>query len=64
MLYHKNSFNYYVRIMLYMRVRVLLKILSRFGRWAEDREKLTADTIVGVRGNQRPEVWTSTTKIF
>ena len=57
MLYHKNSFNYYVRIMLYMRARVLLKILSRFGNWDEDRERLAADTIVGVRGNQRPEVW-------
>ena len=57
MLYHKNSFNYRVRIMLYMRMRVLLKILSRFGNWNEDCNKLTADTIVGVRGNQRPEVW-------
>ena len=57
MLYHKSSFNYYVRIMLYMRTRVLLKILSRFGKWSDDREKLTAETIVGVRGNQRPEVW-------
>src|ERR1700736_6312624 len=35
MLYHKSSFNYYVRIMLYMRVRVLLKILSRFGKWSD-----------------------------
>jgi ubiquinone/menaquinone biosynthesis C-methylase UbiE len=57
MLYHKRSFNYYVRIMLYMRARVLLKILSRFGNWSEDRKKLNAGAIVGVRGNRRPEVW-------
>src|SRR5207253_5671623 len=57
MLYHKNSFNYYVRIMLYMRARVLLKILSRFGNWSEDRKKLNTGATVGVRGNQRPEVW-------
>jgi ubiquinone/menaquinone biosynthesis C-methylase UbiE len=57
MLYHKNSFNYFVRIMLYMRARVFLKILSRIGNWNEDRKKLTAESLVGVRGNQRPEVW-------
>lgn len=57
MLYHKSSFNYRVRIMLYMRMRVLLKILLRFGKWSEDRKKLNAGTILGIRGNQRPEVW-------
>jgi ubiquinone/menaquinone biosynthesis C-methylase UbiE len=57
MLYHKNSFNYYVRIMLYMRARVLMKILSRLGKWADDRETLNTNTIVGIRGNQSPQVW-------
>ena len=57
MLYHKNSFNYYVRIMLYMRVRVLLKILSRLGNWKHDRAPLTTPEIIGIRGNQRPEIW-------
>jgi ubiquinone/menaquinone biosynthesis C-methylase UbiE len=57
MLYHKNSFNYFVRIMLYMRARVLLKILSRAGNWRADRENLNASGVVGIRGNQRPEVW-------
>jgi len=57
MLYHKHSFNYYVRIMVYMRLRVLLKILSRIGNWKRDREKLDTNAIAGVRGNQRPEVW-------
>ena len=49
--------HYYVRIMLYMRARVLLKILSRLGNWSTDPEKLNRNAIVGVRGNQRPEVW-------
>jgi ubiquinone/menaquinone biosynthesis C-methylase UbiE len=57
MLYHKRSFNYYVRIMLYMRARVLLKIISRFGRWKRDRSQLQAGRVVGVRGNQNPKVW-------
>jgi ubiquinone/menaquinone biosynthesis C-methylase UbiE len=57
MLYHKNSFNYFVRIMVYMRARVLLKMLSRFGKWNKDRNDVNADIIVGVRGNQSPKVW-------
>jgi ubiquinone/menaquinone biosynthesis C-methylase UbiE len=57
MLYNKSSFNYHVRIMFYMRARVLLKILSRLGKWAADRETLNTDSIVGLRGNQSPEVW-------
>lgn len=57
MLYHKNSFNYHVRIMFYMRSRVLLKILSRAGNWRVDREKINKNEVVGLRGNQRPEVW-------
>jgi ubiquinone/menaquinone biosynthesis C-methylase UbiE len=50
MLYHKHSFNYYVRIMLYMRARVLMKIFSRFGNWQRDRDELKGDGIAGVRG--------------
>src|SRR5436190_2324926 len=57
MLYHKRSFNYYLRIMLYMRVRVLLKILSRFGNWERDRAALKSDRMVGVRGNRSPQIW-------
>lgn len=56
MLYYKDSFNYHVRIMLYMRARVLVKILSRLGHWKSDRAKLK-DEILGVRGNERREVW-------
>lgn len=55
MLYHKQSFNYYVRIMTYMRLRVLAKILSRAGRWRQDRAALP--TGEDVRGNQDARVW-------
>ena len=57
MLYHKHSFNYFVRIMSYMRLRVLLKILSRFGSWNHDRAKPEAKKMVGLRGNQDRQVW-------
>lgn len=57
MLYHKHSFNYFVRIMTYMRLRVLLRILSHFGNWKRDRELLAANQIVGLRGNRSPQVW-------
>ena len=57
MLYHKHSFNYFVRIMTYMRLRLLLKILSRLGRWPADRRQLTSAELVGVRGNQDRQVW-------
>jgi ubiquinone/menaquinone biosynthesis C-methylase UbiE len=57
MLYHKHSFNYYVRIMAYMRVRVLLQILLRIGRWDQDRKKLEREALTGLRGNQDRRVW-------
>lgn len=57
MLYHKHSFNYYVRIMGFMRARVLLRVLSRLGRWEADRRRLRAGHIEGVRGNASREVW-------
>jgi SAM-dependent methyltransferase len=57
MLYHKHSFNYFVRIMIYMRLRVLFKILSRFGGWQRDRRKIERQKMVGLRGNQDRQVW-------
>jgi ubiquinone/menaquinone biosynthesis C-methylase UbiE len=57
MLYNKNSFNYFVRIMIDMRLRVLLKILSRFGKWKRDHAKANSDQIVGLRGNEDRQVW-------
>jgi ubiquinone/menaquinone biosynthesis C-methylase UbiE len=57
MLYHRHSFNYYIRIMTYMRLRVLLKILARVGRWGADRQQASADALEGVRGNQSNRVW-------
>ena len=56
MLYHKHSFNYYIRIMVYMRLRVLFKILSRAGRWNRDRRAMN-DALRGVRGNEDQQVW-------
>ncbi len=56
MLYHKHSFNYYVRIMLYMRLRVLMQILQRRGKHDSDRAQLRA-ALSGVRGNQNKSVW-------
>jgi SAM-dependent methyltransferase len=57
MLYHKHSFNYVIRIMTYMRLRVLLKILSRAGRWKRDRENASPGLPRGVRGNQDSQIW-------
>jgi SAM-dependent methyltransferase len=57
MLYHKHSFNYYVRIMTYMRLRVLLQIMLRAGRWRRDRQRAAADSLSGVRGNQDRQIW-------
>jgi len=57
MLYHKHSFNYFVRIMFFMRLRVLMKIFSRAGRWGRDRRALSSGSIEGVRGNRAARVW-------
>jgi ubiquinone/menaquinone biosynthesis C-methylase UbiE len=57
MLYHKHSFNYLARIMIYMRLRVLLKILSRFGHWKRDRDTIEMQKMSGLRGNQATQVW-------
>jgi ubiquinone/menaquinone biosynthesis C-methylase UbiE len=56
MLYHKHSVNYYLRIMGYMRGRLLLRILSRVGRFSRDRAQLS-DGLKGVQGNVGPSVW-------
>lgn len=57
MLYHKNSFNYFVRIMIYMRLRVLLKIFARLGKWQQDRRASESNKLLGVRGNEDQQVW-------
>jgi hypothetical protein len=60
MLYHRHSFNYYARILGYMRLRVLLRILSRAGRWKKDRAALLSTEesgLKGVRGNEHAAVW-------
>lgn len=57
MLYHKHSFNYWARIMAWMRLRVLAKIFSRAGRWRADRQQAQTDALFGVRGNEDRRVW-------
>src|SRR5256886_11624248 len=57
MLYHKHSFNYHARIMTYMRLRGLLKILSRLGRWRRDRETALSQSPAGLRGNTDRKIW-------
>jgi ubiquinone/menaquinone biosynthesis C-methylase UbiE len=57
MLYHKHSFNYTARILIYMRLRLLAKILGRTGRWQSDRQKLKAREMRGLRGNATATVW-------
>lgn len=64
MLYHKNSFNYHVRILGYMRLRLLGKILSRMGHWQRDRERLARASTLEVRGNQSPRLWEAHYKNF
>lgn len=61
MLYHRHSFNYYVRILCYMRLRVLIRIVSRATRWSKDRRKLLSNAehqgLRGVRGNEDSSIW-------
>ena len=58
MLYHRHSFNYYVRILAYMRARALLKVASRVRHWDIDRRRASAPVeLTGVRGNSSQEVW-------
>ena len=57
MLYHKHSFNYHARIMTYMRLRGLLKILSRLGCWRRDRETVLSRSLAGLRGNTDRKIW-------
>jgi hypothetical protein len=40
-----------------MRLRLLAYIFTRIGRWNRDRQKILADSIIGVRGNQDRRVW-------
>lgn len=56
MLYHRNSFNYYVRILGWMRARVLFEVLRRAPRWKADRARLGGQ-LAGVRGNATQQVW-------
>ncbi len=52
MLYHKCSFNYYFRILLYMRLKVFLKIMTRIGRWDADRKNMDNNQLHGLQDNK------------
>lgn len=56
MVYHKHSFNYYVRILGYMRTRVLARILGHVGHFTTDRARLKEE-FKGVRENEASSVW-------
>jgi len=64
MLYHKSSFNYYVRILGLMRLCLLLKIASRVGRWRSDREQHSGKRRLDIRGNQNSSLWDAHYSIF
>jgi len=57
MLYHRNSFNYYARILGYMRAKVLLEIVAREGSGEVNGSHRGDAQITGLRGNASPKVW-------
>jgi 2-polyprenyl-3-methyl-5-hydroxy-6-metoxy-1,4-benzoquinol methylase len=57
MLYHRHSFNYYVRILTAMRARALLEVMRRAASWRVDRSKAAMTAMHGVRGNDSRRVW-------
>jgi ubiquinone/menaquinone biosynthesis C-methylase UbiE len=57
MLYHRHSFNYYVRILSFMRARAVLEVLRKAGNWDADRRARGASGLVGLRGNHSTRVW-------
>lgn len=56
MLYHKKSFNYYARILTYMRGRVCWTILKRAGHISADRDQVGRSRI-DLRGNRSNAIW-------
>ncbi len=57
MLYHRRSFNYQVRIMGYMRLRILGRILRRVGRWRSDRARAREDEVLGLQDGFDGRIW-------
>jgi SAM-dependent methyltransferase len=57
MLYHRNSFNYHVRILGMMRAKLLWRILSRVGRWKADRERFANEALPILHGNDDRRAW-------
>lgn len=56
MLYHKHSINYYLRVMLYMRLRILIKIISRLPFFDKDRKRHVQNDKTFV-ANTNKKVW-------
>lgn len=63
MLYHRRSFNYCIRILTYMRLRLLLEILARKIRRGEIAS-LDESESLAARGNETPNLWTIHCKNF
>lgn len=57
MLYNKNSFNYYIRIMGYMRLRLILKIFTEKIIPRRQEYAKSESEIHGIRGNQTNKIW-------
>jgi len=57
MLYHQHSFNYYARILTYMRMRAMLEVIRKAGRWKKDRRDAAAANLTGLRGNESAKIW-------
>jgi ubiquinone/menaquinone biosynthesis C-methylase UbiE len=56
MLYHKHSFNYYVRILGYIRAQAMIYCMLRFWRHSSDRRHLQT-RMLELRGNEHRLVW-------
>lgn len=57
MLYNRGSFNYYIRILSFMRARAVFEALRRRRQWKRDRREAASDSMSGVRGNESRQVW-------
>jgi len=57
MLYHRNSFNYYIRIMFYMRMRLLLTILGKANPWKQAAKKQATPLLIAHWSNNTTDLW-------
>ena len=57
MLYYKYSFNCFIRILGYMRMKVLIMVLSRIAHWNLDRDKLKQNPMSELIDNKSDKRW-------